>query len=89
MAFLRAREVKGIIKERGETAGTIWCLEVLAEQQIALQKDIRELATMMDQLTSIVGQFTSVAENMKNAVETLNSRRLYDDDMPKNTQDLS
>jgi hypothetical protein len=88
MAFLRAREIEDEIRNRGMERGTIWCLQTLAEQQIALQKDMRELATLLDAMADIVGQFSTIAENMKGAVDKLNNEALYNDDMPKNTQDL-
>lgn len=84
--FLRAREIKGIMKERGESAGTVWCLEVLAEQQIALQKDVRNLAAAIDQMANIITNFTHVAEGMKSTIEKLNSD-FQEDGLSKNTQD--
>lgn len=88
MAFLRAREVEDQIKRRGFEKGTVWCLQTLAEQQIALQQDMRALAEIVDKMADITQSFAGVAENMKIAVEKLNSERLYEDGMPKNTQDL-
>ena len=88
MAFLRAREVEAEIQNRGSERGVIWCIQTLAEQQIALQKDVRELAQLLDGMASIIGQFTTVAENMKGAVDKLNNERLYEDGMDKNTQNL-
>lgn len=88
MAFLRAREIENEIKNRGHERGVVWCLQVLAEQQIALQKDVRGLAELIDQMSNIIQQMTTVSENMKHAVDKLNSQGLFEDGMPKNTQDL-
>lgn len=88
MAFLRAREVETEFQNRGPERATIWCIQTLAEQQIALQKDIRELATLLDAMADIVGNFSTIAENMKGAVDKLNNEALYEDGMGKNTQDL-
>lgn len=87
MAFLRAREVEDQIKQRGFERGTVWCLQTLAEQQIALQQDMRTLAELVDQQTNIIMQFATVSENMKNALDKLNSDALFEDG-PKNTQDM-
>lgn len=88
MAFLRAREVEDQIKQRGYERGVVWCLQTLAEQQIALQQDMRTLAELVDQQTNIIMQFATVSQNMKNALDNLNSAALFEDGMPKNTQDL-
>lgn len=88
MAFLRAREVEDEIRKRGPERGVVWCIQTLAEQQIALQKDVRELAMLIDQMANITQQFSIVAGNMKDAVDKLNSEALYEDGMDKNTQAL-
>lgn len=87
--FLRAREIKGVLNERGYEKGVVWCLEVLAEQQIALQKDMRDLANLVDQMANITQSLVGVGEQMKSTIEKLNSEALYEDGMGKNTQDLS
>lgn len=86
MAFLRAREVEGIIRERGIERGTVHMLATLAEQQIALQKDMRLLAESVDMMANIVQQFGVISENMKNTMEKLNSDIENEDGLGHSTQ---
>lgn len=86
MAFLRARDIESQIKNRGMEKGTVYCLQVLAEQQIALQRDMRELADSVNLMANIVQSLTHVGEQMKMTIEKLNSE--HEDDLDINTQAL-
>ncbi|MBU2051485.1 MAG: hypothetical protein KKH61_21250 [Gammaproteobacteria bacterium] len=72
MAFIRARQIEDELKHRGTEQGTLYVLQVLAEQQIALQKDMRDAASVIDTMASIIGNVVTMGENMKQAVERLN-----------------
>lgn len=86
MAFIRAREIEGELRNRGPEKGVLYVLQVLAEQQIALQKDMRTLAQSVEQMADIITQFTTVTENMKQAIETIGSDN--DDGLDRNTLTL-
>lgn len=87
MAFIRAREIEQELKSRGPEKGTLYVLQVLAEQQIALQKDMRDLAVSVNQMADIIQSVVTVGENMKTTIERLNSD-MDDDGLDRNTQNL-
>lgn len=86
MAFLRARDVEDIMRYKGQERGTVHMLATLAEQQIALQKDMRMLADSVNMMADIVQQFGVISENMKNTMESLNSDLQNEDDLGSSTQ---
>lgn len=87
MAFIRARQIEDELKHRGTEKGTLYVLQVLAEQQIALQKDMRDCAQSLDQMANIIGQVVTVGENMKATIEALN-REDDDQGLDINTHQL-
>lgn len=74
------------LKSKGMEKGTIYVLSVLAEQQVALQNDTRDLAMLLDQMMNVMNNLTLVGENMKNAVESLRSADKDDDGLGPSTQ---
>jgi t-SNARE complex subunit (syntaxin) len=72
MAFLRARDVEFHFRNKGAERGALYVCTVLAEQQVQNQQDIRQLAELIDQMSNIMNSMMGVADNMKNAVETIN-----------------
>lgn len=86
MAFLRAKDIEDQLRHRGSERGTVYCLQVLAEQQIALQRDMRTLAEMMEQMTDILQSVTLVGENMKNVLDSVGKQK--EDDLDPNTYAL-
>ena len=88
MAFIRAREIEQELKSRGTERGTLYVLQVLAEQQIALQKDMRNLAQSVDQMANIIQSVVTVGENMKATIERLSSDMDNSDDLDRNTYAL-
>lgn len=88
MAFIRSREIEGELKNRGHERGTLYVLQVLAEQQIALQKDMRLLAQSVDQMATIVQSVVTVGENMKTVLDSMKSGDDDDTGFGHNTQDI-
>ncbi len=86
MALMRARDVEAEFRKRGMERGTVYVCTVLAEQQMAQQKNIRELAEMVDQMATLMTGLVAVGENMKSAVETLNGNAQREEDMGFSTQ---
>lgn len=84
MSYIRAREIESELVNRGFEKGTLYVLQVLAEQQIAQQKDMRFLADSVNQMADIIGHLTVVGENMKLTIEKLNSDA-REDDLDRNT----
>lgn len=70
MAGLRARDVRERLKGKCDPQ-IMYCIEALAEQQSAIRHEMVTMAKMLSQMADIVSNFTRVAENMKNTVETL------------------
>jgi len=69
---LKARDIKGHLKAHGYEHGTALCLEVLAEEQGAMREAISNLAEMMDKLSDIIVQVTSVATQHHTSLERVN-----------------
>lgn len=84
MSYIRAREIEAEIINRGWDKGVVYVLQVLAEQMIAQQKDMRDLAGSVNQMADIITQFATVSENMKLTIEKLNSD-MRDDGLDRNT----
>jgi hypothetical protein len=87
MAYIRAREIEQELKNRGQDRGTLYILQVLAEQMIAQQKDMRDLADSVNMMANIIQSLVVVGDNMKMTIEKLNSD-MGDDDMDRNTFQL-
>lgn len=67
---LTGRAVRERLKGKVDPEVLFVC-ESLAEYQGVLYQQGMELAQLVDKITDIVMQFTTVAENMKNAVESM------------------
>jgi hypothetical protein len=87
MAYIRAREVEQEIRDRGHERGTVYVLQVLAEQMIAQQRDMKDLADSVNMMADIIKSVVTVGENMKMTIDRLNSD-MRDDDMDRNTFQL-
>lgn len=79
MAFIRARDIEDILKNRGPERGMMYLFSTLAEQQIALQQDTRRMAQALDQMSDIITAFTTVAEGMKSTIEKLNGDAAHEE----------
>ena len=75
---MKAREVRERLKGRVDPEVSI-CIEALAERIGGLQKQIMDMALMQDEMTNIVSNFASVAENMKSTVDAM--RNIQGDEM--------
>jgi hypothetical protein len=87
MAFIRAREIEGELRNRGQEKGTLYVLQVLAEQQIALQKDMRDCADLINGMMDILNGVTAVGERMKETIAKL-GQEPKEDDLDRNTHAL-
>jgi hypothetical protein len=67
---MKAREVRERLKGRVDPEVSI-CMEALAEKIGGLQKQIMDMALAQDEMINIISNFASVAENMKNTVDTM------------------
>ena len=65
---LKARDIKGHLKAHGYEHGTALCLEVLAEEQGAMREAIANLAEMVDKMSDIIVQVTSVTTQHQTAI---------------------
>lgn len=88
MAFLKAREVKGILQARGFEQGTLHVLTILAEQQTELLSNQREIGQLIDQMMNAMGGVIAVADNMKSTIERLNHDAAHEE-IGHSTQTLS
>lgn len=84
MSYIRAREVEQEIKNRGYEKGTVYVMQVLAEQMIAQQRDMRDLADSVNMMADIIKSVVTVGENMKMTIDKLNSDA-REDDLDRNT----
>ena len=84
--MIRARDIRDRLKGRVDEQ-VMYCFEALAENQSAMRQQTMELASQMNQMADIIASFTVVAENMKNAVETMKKMEgnvdYVDPDAPK------
>lgn len=87
MSYIRAREIEAELTNRGFEKGVLYVLQVLAEQMIAQQKDMRDLAASVNQMADIITSVVQVGENMKLTIEKLNSD-MADDGQDRNTFQL-
>lgn len=71
--MLKARDVEEIIKNRGFERGTVHILSELTSRMAVVEKGVAEMAGIVDQLSTIVSNFTHVAHNMKQSIEAINA----------------
>ncbi len=81
MAFIKAREIEEIYKNRGPERGSLHVAQVLAEQQ-------RELGELINSMMDIIPGLVGVGERMKATIEGLN-REVAHPDLGSSTQALS
>ena len=67
---MKAREVRERLKGRVDTEVSL-CMEALAERIVGLQKQLMDMAMMQDEMTNIMSNFASVAQNMKSTVDAM------------------
>ena len=84
---LKARDVKGHLKAHGYEMGTALCLEVLAEEQQAMREAISNLAEMMDKLSDIIVNVTSVTTQHQSAIQKVQQTMGEGDDGKPTTRD--
>jgi hypothetical protein len=83
---MKAREIRARLKGRAEPE-VVLCLTALAEILSSQQQEITQLAQALDATVNIMGQLTTVAENMKTVVESIEGIRgvnIDDSDLPPN-----
>lgn len=73
---MKARDIEGILKQRGFERGTLHVLVALSEQITQTRKDLTELAGMFDMLTNNMQGMLAVAGRMKEVIE----KRTQEDD---------
>lgn len=71
---LKARNIQDEIAAHGFERGVVKCLEMLAEYQGVIRESQFEIAQRLDQMSTIIGQFVTVAERMKTTIETLQAK---------------
>ena len=67
---MKAREVRERLKGRVDPEVSL-CMEALAERIVGLQKQLMDMAMMQDEMTNIMSNFASVAQNMKSTVDAM------------------
>ena len=67
---MKAREVRERLKGRVDPEVSL-CMEALAERIVGLQKQLMDMAMMQDEMTNIMSNFASVAQNMKSTVDAI------------------
>lgn len=80
---MKAREVRERLRGRCDEQ-VLFVLEALAESLGAQRDEIMAMAALFDQMTDLIMQMGVVTENMKNAVDEVQKRRLHpsEDDGP-------
>ncbi len=78
---MKAREVRERLKGRIDPEA-LHVIEALAEQQSVFRQQLLELAMQLDSMVNIIAQFTVVAENMKNTVDSMKGVQGDDVDDP-------
>ena len=67
---MKAREVRERLKGRVDPEVSL-CMEALAERIVGRQKHLMDMAMMQDEMTNIMSNFASVAQNMKSTVDAM------------------
>ena len=68
---LKARDVIPTLRAEGFEKGVETCLTKLAEYQSVVREAQIDIATAIAQMTDIVSNFTVVAENMRDTINTI------------------
>jgi hypothetical protein len=84
--MIKARDIRTILQEKGAEKGIIYLFETFAEQDRDLERQLKSMAEMLDQMTDIITSITAVGENMKATIERINGQA--EDGLDINTQDL-
>lgn len=75
--MLTAREIRTRISGHCDPQ-VMYCIEALAEQNSVLRQQLMELAIQQNGLIDLIGNFGIVAENMKDAINSM--KRIDPDD---------
>ena len=78
---MKAREGRERLKGRVDPEVSL-CMEALAERIVGLQKQLMDMAMMQDEMTNIMSNFASVAENMKSTVDAMKNIQGDESDGP-------
>jgi hypothetical protein len=83
--MLKAREVRDYIKAQGHEKGTVYCIEVLAEQQAHMMKRIVELAMYFDKMVDSMDNTVNAMGNVKSEMQKMQNM-IDDDGLGPNTE---
>jgi hypothetical protein len=79
---LKARDVTGHLKAHGYEKGAELMFQVLAEEQAAIREAMANLAEMMDQLSNIIVDVTSVTTQHQTAISKFKQTMGEDEAQP-------
>ncbi len=71
MPLIRARDLRVIIKEMGFEKGMVHVLELVLEQQVELQQNMRTVAELADRCIDELGKLIAIGGQMKQTVDQL------------------
>jgi hypothetical protein len=71
MPLIRARDLRVIIKEMGYEKGIVHVLELVLEQQVELQQNMRTVAELADRCIDELGKLIAIGGQMKQTVDQL------------------
>lgn len=84
---MKTRDIKDILRNRGQERGVLFVLESQNEQIIALHRGLKDCAIAIDKVIDIVSTLVQVGENMKSTIEKVNKQVGEDRyDLGDNTQ---
>lgn len=86
--MMKARDIKGILRDKGNEKGIVYILETLAEQQFYMMKRLVELAQYFDKIVDAMGTTVEAVDRAKAEVQRI-QKLMEDDDLPPNTGDLN
>jgi hypothetical protein len=71
MPLIRARDLRVTIKEMGFEKGIVHVLELVLEQQVELQQNMRTVAELADRCIDELGKLIAFGGQMKQTVDQL------------------
>ena len=71
MPLIRARDLRVIIKEMGYEKGMVHVLELVLEQQVEMQQNMRTVAELVDRCIDELGKLIAIGGQMKQTVDQL------------------
>lgn len=84
---LKERDIEGYYGKHGFEGGTKRLIHEQAGEIRHLEKTLIELSRQLDQMAALMGQFVTVAGNMKAGHERVLRMMPSDDDQPRPTDD--